>query len=435
MKQRGAGPMIESMRFANFVDREVLMRRLLTCAALYACALIISEPVWAQDVKIGFAGALTGPASYIGLEIRRGAEIAIDEINEQGGIKGHKLVLVARDDEHNPVRTVAQYRELVERENVVAMIGATNSASMLAVTPIVNDTLQVPVICPTTDATAITENDAKKEGRDNYLFRVGMYGTGQANFMVDTMVKKFGYRKIGLLNWTGGWGVTGRTELLRRVKELDLTPVGDETFENSDTDMTPQLIKLRQAGAEAILNYGLVREDTFLVQTKSKLSDTTPFVSAWAIAGPAFWKAAGPIAEGVLNSTTVTIDGPQTPQRLKFIEKYRARYNQGLEAPVFVIGAYDAVYLYKFVMERDGTDPKAIRAGLENVPTFNGLVKSFDRPVFTHDRHNSLSEEDMIMARWTNGAMLAVQFDDKGPYVQIDANTRKYIDKKNLSLM
>ena len=102
------------------------------------------------------------------------------------------------------MRTVAQYRELVERENVVAMIGASNSASMLAVAPIVNDTLQVPVICPTTDATAITENDAKKEGRGNYLFRVGMYGTGQANFMVDTMVKWLQQTRIAQLDrWMG----------------------------------------------------------------------------------------------------------------------------------------------------------------------------------------------------------------------------------------
>ena len=216
-------------------------------------------------------GALSGPAAFVGVEIKRGAEIAIDEINAKGGIKGRKLVLVSRDDEHNPVKTVAQYRELVEREKVVAIVGASNSASMLAVAPIVNDTLKVPVICPATDATAITENDAHKQGSDNYLFRVGMYGTGQANFMVDTMVKKFGHTKVGLLTWTGGWGVTGRGELQRRLKENGLTPVADETFDNNDTDMTPQIIKLKNAGAQSILNYALVRENTFVVQTKEKL--------------------------------------------------------------------------------------------------------------------------------------------------------------------
>ncbi len=405
-----------------------------TALAIFA-AMAVPSVSSAQDIKIGYAGALTGPASFTGLDIKRGAELAIDEINAKGGVKGRKLVLVARDDEHNPVRTVAQYRELVERERVAAMLGATNSASMLAVVPILNETLKVPVICPATDATAITENDAAKAGQDNYVFRIGMYGTGQANFIVDTMVKRFGHTKVALLNWTGGWGVTGRTELQRRLKENGLTPVADETFDSSDTDMTPQIIKIKNAGAESIVNYALVRENTLVVQTKQKLGDATPYASAWGIAGPAFWKAAGSSAEGVLTSTTITIDGPQSPERKALIETYRKRYNQEMDAPTSVFGAYDSVYLFRLVMERDGTDPKAIRAGLENVPKFTGLIKDFNRPVFTKERHNAITEDDMIMTRWTNGKMLEIKYDAKGPYVDIDESTRKYLDKKTLALM
>lgn len=389
----------------------------------------------AQDIKLGFAGALSGPASFVGIEIKRGAEIAIDEINAKGGVKGRKLVLISRDDEHNPVKTVAQYRELVEREKVVGIVGATNSASMLAVAPIVNDTLKVPVICPATDATEITENEAQKQGRDNYLFRVGMYGTGQANFMVDTMVKKFGHQKVGLLTWTGGWGVTGRGELQRRLKENGLSPVADETFDNNDTDMTPQVIKLKNAGAQSILNYALVRENTFVVKTKEKLSDGTPYVSAWGIAGPAFWKAAGNSAEGVLTSTTVTVDGPQSPERTAFINEYRKRHNEEMSAAVFAVGAYDAVYLFKTAIEKGGAEPSQIRTSLESIPEFKGLVKHFKRPVFTRTRHNAVTEEDMIMTRWTNGKLLEVKFDSQGPYVEIDASTKKYINKTTMKLM
>jgi branched-chain amino acid transport system substrate-binding protein len=388
-----------------------------------------------EQIKLGFAGALSGPNSYIGVEIKRGAEIAIDEINAKGGVKGRKLVLIARDDEHEPVKTTAQYRDLVENQKVLGLLGATNSASMLAVAPMVNDTLKTPVICPATDATAITENDAKKQGRDNYIFRVGMYGSGQANFMVDTVVKRFGYSKIGLLTWTGGWGVTGRGELRRRLKELSLTPVGDETFENSDTDMTPQLIKLRKAGAQTILNYGLVRENTFVVKTKQQLNDTTPYISAWGIAGSAFWKAAGESAEGALVSTTVTLDGPQSAERAAFIKEYRTRYNEDMVAPVFAVGAYDAVYLFSLAMEQRGFERGQIRKGLEEIPEFKGLVKHFNRPVFTREQHNAVTEADMIITRWTNGKLLEVKFDDKGPYVEIDAATKKYLDKSTMKLM
>jgi len=382
-----------------------------------------------DEIKLGFSGALSGSASFIGVEITRGAEIAIDEINKSGGIMGHKLVLITRDDEHEPKKTVAQYKELVEREKVVGIIGATNSASMLAVTPIVNNTLKVPVICPATDATAITENEAKAQDRDNYLFRVGMYGTGQANFMVNTAIKKFGYTKVGLLTWAGGWGTTGRGELLRRLSELGLSPVEDETFGDSDTDMTPQILKLRRAGAQCILNYGLVRENNFVVRTKGQLSDSTPYLSAWGIAGRAFSNAAKEYAEGVLVSTTATIDGPQSPERRAFITAYRAKYNEEMVAPVFALGSYDAVYLFKLAIEQGGIDPDKIREGLENITKFDGLVKSFDRPVFTRDRHNSLTENDMILTRWTNNKLLEVKFDSVGPYVILDGGIRKNLSE------
>ena len=414
------------------MSRSTHLKRLAAAAMAVSLTTIGAH---AQDIKLGFAGALSGPASFVGIEIKRGAEIAIDEINAKGGVKGRKLVLISRDDEHNPVKTVAQYRELVEREKVVGIVGATNSASMLAVAPIVNDTLKVPVICPATDATEITENEAQKQNRDNYLFRVGMYGTGQANFMVDTMVKKFGHQKVGLLTWTGGWGVTGRGELQRRLKENGLSPVADETFDNNDTDMTPQVIKLKNAGAQSILNYALVRENTFVVKTKEKLSDGTPYVSAWGIAGPAFWKAAGNSAEGVLTSTTVTVDGPQSPERTAFINEYRKRHNEEMSAAVFAVGAYDAVYLFKTAIEKGGAEPSQIRTSLESIPEFKGLVKHFKRPVFTRTRHNAVTEEDMIMTRWTNGKLLEVKFDSQGPYVEIDASTKKYINKTTMKLM
>jgi branched-chain amino acid transport system substrate-binding protein len=253
--------------------------------------------------------------------------------------------------------------------------------------------------------------------------------------MVDTMVRRFGHTKVGLFTWSNGWGITGRGELQRRLKEHGLTPVADETYDNNDTDMTPQLIKLKNAGAQSILNYGLVRENTFVVQTKEKLKDTTPYVSAWGIAGPAFWKAAGSSGEGVMTSTTVTIDGPQPPERIAFINEYRRRHNQDMDAAVFAVGAYDAVYLFKAAIEKGGSEPQKIRAGLEAIPEFKGLIKHFTRPVFTKDRHNAVTEEDMVMTRWTNGKMLEVKYDGKGPYVDIDAQTKKYVDKAQLNLL
>ena len=290
----------------------------------------------AETIRIGLSAALAGPAAFVGVSIRRGAEMAIDAINAKGGINGKKIELVIRDDEHKPVKTVANHRELVEREKVVAMLGTTNSAAMLATAPIINNELKVPIVCPATDATKITENKAWQDKKDNYVFRLGMFGRGQGNFLVNTLVKKFGYKKIGLLTWTAGWGVTGRGELNRRLKELGMPAVADETYDTADTDMTPQILKLKAAGAQAIINYGLARENSFVTRTKIKLGDTTPYASAWGIAAPAFWKAAGASGEGVLVSTTISMDGPQSPEILRHVfEHQRRRAIRSVVALVF----------------------------------------------------------------------------------------------------
>src|SRR5262245_26758787 len=115
-------------------------RSLLFVASLTFAALVLPHFALAQEtVKIGFAGALTGPVAGFGNDIKRAMEMAADAINAKGGIKGRKVELVTRDDEHDPVKTVAAYRNLIERQNVIAMIGATNSASMPAVAPLIHD--------------------------------------------------------------------------------------------------------------------------------------------------------------------------------------------------------------------------------------------------------------------------------------------------------
>lgn len=410
--------------------------RLTTTALFASLAAFAGGPgAVADDIKIGYSGALTGPVAFLGLDIRRGAEMAIDAVNAKGGVGGKKLVLVVRDDEHNPVKTVANHRELVEREKVVAILGTTNSASMLATAPIINDELKVPVICPATDATNITENKAWEEKRDNYIFRIGMYGRGQANFLINSLVEKFGYKKVALLTWTAGWGVTGRGELNRRLGELGLKAATDETYDTADTDMTPQILKIKGSGAQVIVNYGLVRENSFVTRTKEKLKDTTPYASAWGIAAPAFWNAAGASAEGVLTSTTITIDGPQSPERKAVLDEYSKRFNKTMDAPFGFFAAHDIVHLLKIVIEKNGAQPSAIRAGLENVPEFKGLIAHFKRPVFTKDRHDALTEADMILGRWTNGKLLQVHYDSKGPHVILDSNEKKYINTKTLALM
>jgi len=399
-------------------------------ASLFAGAVQAADPV-----KIGFAGPMTGPVSAFGNEIKRGIDMAIAAVNAKGGVKGRMFEVVVRDDEFDPVKTVSAYRDLIERQDVIAMVGTANSAAMLAVTPLLNDQFMIPTICVHTDATAIINNAAQAEGRDNYLFRLGMFGNGQADFLVDSMVKKFGLTKLGLLTWTAGYGQIGRKELTRRLIELGMKPVADETFETSDTDMTAQLLKLKAAGAEVILHYGTIKEAVAIFQTRKKLGEPMiPFVSSWGIAVPALWKAAGDLAEGTINSNVVTVDGPQGPERAAVIAEYHKRYNQDFDDPASFFDAYDAVILFSIAMDKAGFKPSAIRSALEQIPSYKGVGLSVDHPVFTKERHEGHSLDDMMLGRWTSGKFLNVSYDAGGPYITPTEGEKKYIDPKSFAL-
>jgi branched-chain amino acid transport system substrate-binding protein len=410
------------------------MRAIAAAGALLAAPLAAGVAAAQDGVKLGFAGALTGPVAAFGNDIKKALEMATEAVNAKGGVRGKPMSFVARDDEHDPVKTVAAYRDLIERQKVHGMIGATNSASMLAVAPLINDQYKIPVICVHTDANDIIDNAAQKEGRDNYLFRLGMFGSGQADFLVDSMVKKFGFKEVGLLTWTAGWGQIGRKELTRRLGELGMKPVADETFDSGDTDVTAQILKLKGAGAKVILHYGTIREAVSIFQTQRKLGDPIPFVSSWGIAVPALWKAAGDLAEGTINSNVATVDGLQPPERQAVIDAYRKRYGQEFDDPAGFFATYDAVMLFARAIEKVGTEPAAIRVALEDMPNFHGISLSLTRPVFSKARHDGHSGEDMMLGRWTQGKFLRITYDETGPFVTLDDGQKKYVDTKTFAL-
>jgi branched-chain amino acid transport system substrate-binding protein len=408
---------------------------LISVAALLVLAGMPNGLARAQEtIKIGGTMALTGPGATYGVGVMRSASIAVDEINAKGGINGKKLEFICLDSEHQPVKTIANARKLVEKDKVVAMLGCSNSASNIALAPIINNELKVPVLV-ITDAMEIIENEAAQKGLPNYMFRFQMYGTGQTKAMFHFARENFGYKNIALLTWTGGWGLTGRTGLRQRLAEAKIQAVADETYDAADTDMTPQILKIQGAKANVILNYGIVKENVLVLRAKDKLGDKTPQITTHALASQSFWAAAEGLAEGIMCTTWVTVDGPRTPKLEKFLVEYNRRYGPNLESVTGTLAAYDEIYLLAQAIAKAGPNPKGIRDALENIPTYSGLTREFKRPVYTKDRHEAfIWDQDFFLCRWTSGKLLKVEFDGKGPYVNVAPDKKRYINKETGAL-
>ena len=181
-----------------------------------------------------------------GEAITRGLAIAIDEINAKGGVLGgRKLELVHRDDELVPPKGVVAARELISKEKVVAMFGGIDTPVALATVPVVNKE-KVPYMAVWAAGTGITRNGADP----NFVFRVAVDVLVDVK-LLDYASKKFGSKKPGLMLINNPWGASNEQGLVAADKDNAAVEIaGIEKFENNDVDMTPQLTRLKEKGAE-----------------------------------------------------------------------------------------------------------------------------------------------------------------------------------------
>src|SRR5215813_4732610 len=244
-----------------------------------------------EPIKIGHVAALSGGSAQSGEAITRGLSLAIDEINA-GGVLGRKIQLIQRDDESVPPKGVVAARELISKEKVVALFGGIDSPVALATVPIVNKE-KVPYMAVWAAGTGITRNG----GEPNFVFRVSAVDVLVDVKLLDYANKKFGSKKPGLLLVNNPWGASREAGLLEAAKTNPaLTIVDIEKFENADVDMTPQLTRLKERGADTVIIVGNAAPGAQLMKSRERMGWTVPIVSHWGISGGRFPELAGPTA-------------------------------------------------------------------------------------------------------------------------------------------
>jgi len=221
-------------------------------AGIAAGSLVGRAAMAADPVKIGLVAALSGPSAKSGEGITRGLTIAIDEINAKGGVLGGRMLeLVRRDDESNPGKGQTAARELIDKEGVAILFGGIDSPVSLALVPLVNSA-KVPFMGVWAAATNITRNGANP----NFVFRVSAVDVLVDRALMKYATTKFGSKKPGLMLVNNGWGESNLAGLTAAAEAAGVKLAGAEKFDDKDADMTPQLQRLREAGADTIILVG-----------------------------------------------------------------------------------------------------------------------------------------------------------------------------------
>ncbi|WP_409015385.1 ABC transporter substrate-binding protein [Caballeronia sp. LZ001] len=391
------------------------MKRIAGALAFGVFALSASLAQAADPIKIGVDGPFTGGSSSMGVSMRDGVRLATAEINKSGGVLGRQIVLVERDDEAKNERGVQIAQELINKEKVVAVVGYINTGVALASQRFFQEA-KIPVFNNVATGTVVTKQFDDQP--DNYVFRNAAADRIQAPMIVEEAITKRGFKKVAILADSTNYGQLGREDLEKALSAKGVKPVAVEKFNIKDVDMTAQLLKAKEAGAEAVLTYGIGPELAQIANGMAKLGWKVPLIGSWTLSMANYIDNAGNNGEGARMPQTF-IQEANTPKRKAFIDAYVKEFkpkSDRIDSPVSAAQGYDSIYLLAAAIKQAGsTDGPKVKEALENLTTkVEGVVMVYDKP-FTKTDHEAISSNVPVIGEVKAGRVIyAYDADKKG---------------------
>lgn len=170
----------------------------------------------AEPIKIGVSGPFTGGSAPMGVSMRDGVKLAVNEINAAGGVLGRKLEVVERDDEAKNERGVQIAQELINKERVVATVGYINTGVALASQRFYQQA-QIPVMNNVATGSVVTQQFATQPM--NFIFRNSASDAIQSQMIVDEAIGRRGFKKVAILADSTNYGQLGRADLEKALEK------------------------------------------------------------------------------------------------------------------------------------------------------------------------------------------------------------------------
>lgn len=382
-------------------------------AGVAVFGVAISGAAYAADpIKIGLTGPFTGGSSSMGVSMRDGVKLAVDEVNKAGGVLGRPLQLVERDDEAKNEVGVQIAQELINKEGVVATLGYINTGVALASQRFYQEA-EIPVINNVATGTLISKQFVPPDNKNNYIFRTSANDAIQSAMIADEAVKRQGFKKPAILADSTNYGQLGRADLVKALATMGVKPVAEEKFNIGDTDMTAQLLRAKEAGADVVLTYAIGPELAQIANGMAKLGWKVPMIGSWTLSMANFIDTAGANGNGAMMPQTF-IQLPDTPKRKAFIEAYQAAYKiDRMPSPVSAAQGYDSVLLLAAAIKQAGsTDGRKVREALENLSTkVEGVVTVYDKP-FSATDHEAITANIPVFGLVKDGRVVAAHPED-----------------------
>jgi len=365
-----------------------------------AIAIACAVPVFAADantIKIGAILAVTGPGANLGLPESKTLEMLVDDANAAGGILGKKIELVIKDSQYNAEKAISFAKQLVEEEQVLAIIGPSGSGESMKVKGYCDENETILLSCAA--AETIVNPVAK------WVFKTPQMDSFAAMKIYSAMKKK-GITKVGALVSNSGFGQGGKAQLERFAKELgfDLAPV--EVYDSNSTDLTAVLTKLKAQDVQAVVNWSIEPAQSLVPKNMRQMGFDVPLFQSHGFGNIAYVTAAGKAADGIIfpcgrlfYANQLPASHPQKKVLVAYKKAYESKF--GEDASTFGGHAYDAFLILTEAIKKAGsTDKYKVRNAIEGIKGLAGTAGVFN---FSPTDHNGLTIDAFEMFTVKNG--------------------------------
>jgi branched-chain amino acid transport system substrate-binding protein len=329
--------------------------------AIAMLATTVSVAAAQESIVFGVITPLSPPGeTSLGQQVKRGSEIAVEYLNEKGGVLGRKVALSIQDSSGKNEAGVAAYRRLVSNDGAVAVFGFIHSGVNIAVNEVAKE-MGIPTMGTQTGASDVTAK------RYDIAFRTHAVDPPRAATWLG-WAKKNGFKRMSLVAETTDYGIglVKATEALNKSMNVGLE-LQTIMFDRTTTDLLPQLLQVKAFKPDAIINIGVGQPlDLMIAQaTTVGLLPTIPMVTSYDAPGrPQHWQLHKEQGVGIHFIAFYTQSSKLSDLGEWFVKKYQDRFK---EPPIYsaLNGFANAIVIAQAIEMAKTTEPKALIKALE----------------------------------------------------------------------
>jgi branched-chain amino acid transport system substrate-binding protein len=270
--------------------------------------------VTADRIVFGQVAALNGPAAALGQGMRTGILAAFAEANKAGGVKGHQLDLISRDDGYEPNQSIAAAKQLIEQDKVFALIGSVGTPTSAAVQPIAAEA-QMPFVG------AFTGAEFLRDPTRTNVINVRASYFQETETMVEHLVADLGVNRIAIFYQDDAYGQAGLAGVKRALGKRNMPLAGEGTYERNTTAVKAALLALRKADPQAVIMVGAYQPSSEFIRLARAIKFSPLFVNISFVGTEALASALGEAGAGVV--VTEVVPSP-TDAGVGIVKAYQA---------------------------------------------------------------------------------------------------------------